>query len=91
MFGAKELISIFNIIRANDMIGKKIYFSNLFYNDSKGNKHEILWIEAPKGSTVYSELQVCIDDVENKLFGNRIATTMIYLEIQKLNREFNGN
>jgi hypothetical protein len=89
MFGARELSKIFDILKENDMIGERIYFSNLFYMDVDEKKNEILWIETPKDAYVYSEVQVCINDKEEKLFGKRVAITMIYLEIQKIAREYN--
>jgi hypothetical protein len=89
MFGAKELKSVFDIIMRNDMAGEVIYFSNLYYYDRHEEKQEILWIKLPNKYSVYSEIITCLNDDETKLFGNIQATTMVYLEMQRIEREFN--
>lgn len=90
MFGTKEQSIIFDIIKRNDMLGERIHFDNACFHDENENRKDILWIETPKYATTYSEIYVCIDDVKEKLFGKRMAITIVYLRLQQIEREFNA-
>lgn len=85
---ARETKVIHDILSECGQLGNKVYFSNLYYLNESGEKVEILWIYAPKIS-VYSELEVCVDDEVKDLWTSpHMVVTMVYLEVQKLAREY---
>ena len=85
---ARETKVVHELLKECGQFGSKVYFSNLYYLTENEEKVEILWVYAPKNS-VYSELEVCVDDEVKDLWTSpHMVVTMVYLEVQKLAREY---
>jgi len=97
LLGRQESESIIEMVTECDMVGRRIYFSNLFYHtdtiDSKGDviyiKKEILYLLIPHQLCNYYDIIYSIDGVETKNCDRQVIS-IIYLKLQDYVEKYNS-
>ena len=86
-----EQKKIYDILTRNDLTGSKVYFDDIsFATDMESKMKDIEWVLLPSNHYTYMNTIVSIDGEEYKIGDiSPIAITLIYLKLQKYEREYN--
>lgn len=86
-----EQKKIYDILMEYDLVGRKVYFDDIsFTTDMESKMKDIEWILLPSYHYTYMSTIVSIDGKEYKIDEiSPIAITLIYLKLQKYEREYN--
>ena len=102
ILGREESEAIIKMVKEQDMVGRKIYFDNLFYYGFDGKvdkngenvypKKDIEWVLVQK--SYHGDTDCIVYSIDGHQLNNRIVDrqviSMVYLKLQDYVREFEG-